>query len=119
MDRQKIYLLAEVTVLPEFPDDVKGALKQALIPTLQEAGCEGTFETSQEANRIGWSSLRSFPLRRHISFHLEQDYMKRLFARETAWRPPRQSSCVVCLSLLECPYRPLNCKISAIYLLDT
>ena len=34
MDSQKIYLLAELTVLPEFPDDVKGAL----IPTLQEAG---------------------------------------------------------------------------------
>jgi uncharacterized protein (DUF427 family) len=48
MDSQKIYLLAEVTVLPEFLDDVKGALKQALIPTLQEAGCEGMFETSRE-----------------------------------------------------------------------
>jgi hypothetical protein len=32
MDSQKIYLLAELTVLPEFLDDVKGALKQALIP---------------------------------------------------------------------------------------
>ena len=48
MDSQTIYLLAEVTVLPEFLDDVKGALKQALIPTLQEAGCEGMFETSRE-----------------------------------------------------------------------
>jgi len=28
MDSQKIYLLAEVTVLPEFLDDVKGALKE-------------------------------------------------------------------------------------------
>jgi len=37
MDSQKIYLLAELTVPPEFPDDVKGALKQALIPTPQEA----------------------------------------------------------------------------------
>ena len=34
MDSQKIYLLAELTVLPKFLDDVKGALKQALIPTL-------------------------------------------------------------------------------------
>ena len=31
MDSQKIYLLAELTVLPEFLDDVKGALKQALM----------------------------------------------------------------------------------------
>jgi quinol monooxygenase YgiN len=50
MDNQKIYLLAELTVLPEFLNDVKGALKQALIPTLQEAGCEGMFETSQEGD---------------------------------------------------------------------
>jgi hypothetical protein len=28
MDSQKIYLLAELTVLPEFLDDVKAALKQ-------------------------------------------------------------------------------------------
>jgi hypothetical protein len=35
MDSQKIYLLTEVTVLPEFLDDVKAALKEALIPTVQ------------------------------------------------------------------------------------
>jgi hypothetical protein len=43
MDSQKIYLLAEVTVLPEFLEDVKGALKQALVPTLQEVGREGLY----------------------------------------------------------------------------
>jgi hypothetical protein len=72
MDSQKIYLLAELTVLPEFLNDVKGALKQALIPTLQEAGCEGMFETSGRATRISWSSLRSSPLRRHLSFILNR-----------------------------------------------
>lgn len=50
MDSQKIYLLVELTVLPEFLDDVKGALKQALIPTLQEAGCGGMFEMSREGD---------------------------------------------------------------------
>ena len=30
MDNQKIYLMAEVTVLPEFLDDVKRALKQEI-----------------------------------------------------------------------------------------
>src|SRR6266436_3688729 len=73
MDSQKIYLLAEVTVLPEFLDDVKGALKQALIPTLQEAGCEGMFETSREGDphklvffEIFSSSPRNmFPLEKH------------------------------------------------------
>jgi len=58
VDSQKIYLLAEVTVLPEFLDDVKGALKQALIPTLQEAGCEGMFETSREGRKdVDFSQL--------------------------------------------------------------
>jgi hypothetical protein len=52
MDSQKIYLLAELTVLPEFLDDVKDALKQALIPTLQEAGCDtiGSVVDGLEAN---------------------------------------------------------------------
>jgi len=50
MDSKKIYLFAELTVLPEFLDDVKAALKQALIPTLQEAGCDGMFETSREGD---------------------------------------------------------------------
>ena len=72
MDGQKIYLLAELTVLPEFLDDVKGALKQALVPTLQEAGCEGMFETSRESDPHSSSSLRSSPLRRHISFTLNR-----------------------------------------------
>jgi len=74
MDSQKIYLLAELTVLlPEFLDDVKGALKQALIPTLQEAGCEGMFETSREGFFEIFSSSSAH------KFHLEQNYTKRLF----------------------------------------
>src|SRR6266850_1120501 len=73
MDSQKIYLLAELTVLPEFLDDVKGALNQALIPTLQEAGCEGMFETSREGFFEIFSSSTAH------KFHLEQNYTKRLF----------------------------------------
>src|ERR1700736_608905 len=79
MDSQKIYLLAEVTVLPEFLDDVKGALKQALIPTLQEAGCEGMFETSREGDPHRLVFFEIFSSSAAHKFHLEQDYMKRLF----------------------------------------
>jgi hypothetical protein len=57
---------------PNSLDDVKGALKQTLIPTLQEAGCEGMFETSRESDPHSSSSLRSSPLRRHISFTLNR-----------------------------------------------
>ena len=78
MDGQKIYLLAELTVLPEFLDDVKGALKQALIPTLQEAGCEGLFETSREDDPHKLVFFEIFSSSAAHKFHLEQDYMKRL-----------------------------------------
>jgi hypothetical protein len=72
MDNQKIYLMAEVTVLPEFLDDVKGALKEALIPTLQGAGCEGMFETSREGDPHKLVFFEISPLRRHISFTLNR-----------------------------------------------
>ena len=79
MDNQKIYLMAEVTVLPKFLDDVKGALKEALIPTLQEAGCEGMFETSREGDPHKLVFFEIFSSSAAHKFHLEQDYMKRLF----------------------------------------
>ena len=83
MDSQKIYLLAELTVLPEFLDDVKGALKQALIPTLQEAGCEGMFETSRESDPHKLVFFEIFSSSAAHKFHVEQqDYMKRLFKRK-------------------------------------
>jgi len=79
MDSQKIYLLAEVTVLPEFLDEVKGALKQALVPTLQEAGCEGLYETSREDDPHKLVFFEIFASSAAHKLHLEQDYMKRLF----------------------------------------
>jgi quinol monooxygenase YgiN len=80
MNSQKIYLLAEVSVLPEFLEDVKGALKQALVPTLQEAGFEGMFETSREDDPHKLVFFDIFSSSAAHKFHLEQDYMKRLFA---------------------------------------
>src|SRR5438552_9281152 len=79
MDSQKIYLLAELTVLPEFLDDVKAALKRALIPTLQEAGCEGMFETSREGDPHKLVFFEIFSSSTAHRFHLEKDYTKRLF----------------------------------------
>jgi quinol monooxygenase YgiN len=79
MDSQKIYLLAEVTVLPKFLEEVKGALKEALIPTLQEPGCEGMLETSREDDPHKLVFFEIFSSSAAHKFHLEQDYMKRLF----------------------------------------
>jgi quinol monooxygenase YgiN len=79
MDSQTIYLLAQVSVLREFLEDVKGALKQALIPTLQEANCQGMFETSREDEPHKLVFFEIFSSSAAHKFHLEQDYMKRLF----------------------------------------
>jgi quinol monooxygenase YgiN len=79
MDSQKIYLLAELTVLPEFLNEVRGALKQTLIPTLQEAGCEAMFETSREGDPHKLVFFEIFSSSAAHKFDLEQDYTKRLF----------------------------------------
>jgi hypothetical protein len=51
MENRKIYLLAELIVRPEFLDAVKAIAKEALIPALQEPGCEALFQTSREDDR--------------------------------------------------------------------
>src|SRR5260370_2162808 len=79
MYNQKIYLMAEVSVLPEFLDDVKGALKEALIPTLQEAGCAGMFETSRAGDPHKLFFFEIFSSSAAHKFHLEQDYINPLF----------------------------------------
>jgi quinol monooxygenase YgiN len=73
MDNRKIYLLAELTVLPEFLDEVKAALAEALIPTLQEPGCEALFETSREDNPHKLIFFEIFSSPEAHKFHLEQD----------------------------------------------
>ena len=76
MDNRKIYLLAELTVLPEFLDDVK----EALIPTLQEPGCEALFETSREDNPHKLIFFEIFSSPEAHKFHLEQDHTKRVLS---------------------------------------
>ena len=75
MDSQKIYLLAEVTVLPEFLDDVKGALSSKhSFPRFKKAGCEGVDRIRHrevDPHKAGLLS-RSSSLRRHISFTLNR-----------------------------------------------
>ena len=79
MDNRKICLLAELTVLPEFLDDVKAVLEEALSPTLQEQGCEALFETSREEDiphKLIFFEVFSSP--EAHKFHLEQDHTKRM-----------------------------------------
>jgi len=80
MEDKKIYLLAESTVLPGFLEEVKAILKEALIPTLQEPGCEALYETGRKGDPHKLVFFEIFSSAAAHEFHLEQDYTKRMFA---------------------------------------
>jgi quinol monooxygenase YgiN len=80
LENRKIYLLAEVTVRPEFLDEVKAVLKEALVRTLQEPGCEALFVTSREDDRPRLVFFEVFSSPEAHKLHLEQDYTKRMLA---------------------------------------
>jgi quinol monooxygenase YgiN len=65
--------------MPEFLDEVKAVLEEALIPTLQEPGCEALFETSREDNPHKLIFFEIFSPEAH-KFHLEQGHTKRVFS---------------------------------------
>ena len=73
MQNEKVYLLAELTVLPEFLDELKAILKETLIPTLQEPGCEAfsTTEREDSPHKLVFFEVFSSPAAHR--FHLEQD----------------------------------------------
>lgn len=80
MEDKKIYLLAELTVVPGCLDEVKAILKEALIPTLQEPGCEALYETGRKDDPHKLVFFEVFSSTEDHQFHLEQDYTKRIFA---------------------------------------
>jgi quinol monooxygenase YgiN len=80
MEDKKIYLLAELTVVPGFLEEVKTILKEALIPTLQEPGCEALYETGLQDDPHKLVFFEVFSSAAAHPFHLEQDYTNGLFA---------------------------------------
>ena len=80
MEDRKIYLLAELTILPGFLEEVKAILREALIPTLQELGCEALYETGRKDDPHKPVFFEVFSSAAAHEFHLEQDHTKRLFA---------------------------------------
>jgi quinol monooxygenase YgiN len=77
---EKIYLLAESTVLPGFLEEVRAIFKEALIPTLQEAGCEAMYETGRTDDPHKLVFFEVFSSAAAHELHLAQDYTKRMFA---------------------------------------
>jgi len=80
MEDKKIYLLAELTVVPGCLDEVKAILKDVLIPTPQEPGCEALYETERQDDPHKLVFFEVFASAAAHQLHLEQDYTKRLFA---------------------------------------
>ena len=80
MKDKKIYLLAELTILPGFLEEVKAIFKEALIPTLQEPGCEALYETGRKDDPHKLVFFEVFSSAAAHEFHLAQDYTKRMFA---------------------------------------
>ena len=80
MEDKKIYLLAELTVRPGLLEEVKASLEGALIPTLQEPGCEALHETGRKDDPHKLVFFEVFSSTVAHEFHLEQDYTKRLSA---------------------------------------
>jgi len=80
MEDKKIYLLAELTILPGFLEEVKASLKEALIATLQEPGCEALYETARKDDPHKLVFFEVFASAAAHEFHLEQDYVKRILA---------------------------------------
>jgi len=60
--------------------DVKAILKEALIPTLQEPGCEALYETGRKDDPHKLVFFEVFSSAAAHEFHLEQDYTKPVFA---------------------------------------
>jgi quinol monooxygenase YgiN len=79
MENKKIYLLAELAILPGFLEEVK-AIRMALIPTLQEPGCEALYETGRKDDPHKLVFFEVFSSAAAHELHLEQDYTKRVFA---------------------------------------
>jgi quinol monooxygenase YgiN len=80
MEDTKVYLLAELTIRPEFLQEVKAILAEALIPTLEEPGCEALYETGQKDNPHKLVFFEVFSSAAAHEFHLQQGYTKRMFA---------------------------------------
>ena len=76
----QIYLLAALAILPGCLEEVKAIFKEALIPTLQEPGCEALYETGRKDDPHKLVFFEVFSSAAAHEFHLEQDSTKRMVA---------------------------------------
>jgi quinol monooxygenase YgiN len=80
MENTKIILLAEVSVLPEFLEDVKALSAAALKPTLEEQGCEAFYQTSKKDDPNTIVFFEVFRSQEALDVNLQQSYTIAFFA---------------------------------------
>lgn len=78
-DKQKYYLLAEVTPLPGLIEEVKAIFSDALKNLVQEPGCEAIYTTSvEDEEKLAFFEI--FSSEEAHNFHMQQNYTKQLAA---------------------------------------
>jgi quinol monooxygenase YgiN len=80
MENSKIVLLAEVSILPEFLQEVKALSAATLVPTLKEPGCEVFYQTSKKDDPNTLVFFEVFTSQEALDTHLQADYTKAFFA---------------------------------------
>ncbi len=80
MTDKKLYLLAEISSLPEFQEEVKAIFAKALITVLKEPGCEAMYTTSIDGEPNKLIFFEVFSSEAAHKFHMEQAYTRKLAA---------------------------------------
>jgi len=80
MTGEKLYLLAEISPLPQYAEEVKAIFSNLLTTVLNEAGCEAMYTTYADADPNKLIFFEIFSSEAAHKFHMEQDYTHKLAA---------------------------------------
>lgn len=80
MKNQKIIVLGELTVKPEFLEEVIAISRENINASLQEPGCETFIMTSKKAEPNILVFFEIWSSQEALQMHIEQTYTKKFFA---------------------------------------
>jgi len=80
MDNSKVIILAEVSIVPEYLEEVKASAAATLTLTLQEPGCEAFYQSSKKDDPNALVFFEVFTSKAAFDFHMEMEYTKAFFA---------------------------------------
>ncbi|CEJ68145.1 Antibiotic biosynthesis monooxygenase [Chryseobacterium oranimense G311] len=77
---EKIIILAEIPVKPEYFEEVKALCENTLKHTLQEKGCEAFYQTFKRDEPYTLVFFEIFSSQKSLDTHMNEDYTKTFFA---------------------------------------